>query len=186
MKLFQKLTGMIPRKDSGNPTCKDERGIALITVIALVSLLSVLCLAIISLAGNELRSSQAYSDNVRVRQLADTAITLVIGQIRQATRPDRNKTLFGRSIPSLWASQPGMIRTFRDAGMLEAAFKLYSSSHMIVTDETDLLGENDRLLFWEGAPHRYVDLNAPSIVYDNEGREIARYFPIIDPRARGP
>ena len=168
---------------STTPTSKKERGGALVTVMSVLSVLTVISVAIIMLAGQEQRSAIAYSDNVRARQLADIPINLVLGQIRKATRPDREKSLFGQDIPSLWASQPGMIRAYKAEGGFAKAWKLYSSSNLRVTDLRALLDDAKLIQDWESQLHRFVDLNAPAITYDVSDRVKELHFPILDPRA---
>ncbi len=168
-------------------TEKKQRGVALVTVMSILAVLTVLSVAIISLAGNELRSARSYSDSVRTRQLSEYVTSLVIGQIREATRTDKKVggNLFGGGASiALWASQPGMIRTFDDGGQLREAFKLYSSARMTLDDERDITLELESIRDWEQSPERYVDLNAPSIAYNTKGQETNRYFPILDPRAK--
>ncbi len=175
-----------PKSTDRSTRSKKDRGIALVTVMSILAVLTVLSIAIISLAGNELRSAKAYSDSVRTRQLSEMVISMVVAQIRDATRPDRTVGggLFGGGAIALWASQPGMIRTFEDEGKMLKAFKLYSSSKMILTDEREVTLEEDGLRGWESSPERFVDLNKPSIGYNPKGQEINRYFPILDPRAK--
>ena len=177
----------IQLQSKGRPTAgKKQRGIALITVVAILAVLTVLSIAILTLAGNELRSARSYSDSVRTRQLSELVTSLVIGQIREATRSDRKVGggLFGGGAIALWASQPGMIRTFEDEGKLLRAYKLYSSAKMTIEDESDIPEEVNAIREWEQSPERFVDLNAPSIAYNTRGQEVNRYFPILDPRAK--
>ena len=162
-----------------------ERGVALVTVMSILTVMAVLAIAILMLSGQEQRSAVAYSDSVRVRQLADIPVNLVLSQIREATRPERKTSLFGQTSDSglLWASQPGMIRTFKAEGGLAEAWKLYSSGNMRVKDPRRLLDDSRAMVRWEEQPHRYVDMNAPAITYDLNGRVAERHFPIMDPRA---
>ncbi|MFT5405097.1 MAG: hypothetical protein ACI9DF_003944, partial [Verrucomicrobiales bacterium] len=180
-----KLAIQPPSKDRPI-TEKKQRGVALVTVMSILSVLTVLSVAIISLAGNELRSARSYSDSVRTRQLSEYVTSLVIGQIREATRTDKKVGggLFGGGSIALWASQPGMIRTFADEGELLTAFKLYSSTKMTIEDEREIVLEEESIREWEQSPERFVDLNAPSIAYNTKGQETNRYFPILDPRAK--
>ena len=171
----------------GRPSTKKERGVALVTVMSILSVLTVLSIAIISLAGNELRSAKSYSDTVRTRQLSEMVTSMVIGQIREATRTDKKVGggLFGGGALALWASQPGMIRTFEPkGGGTQEGFKLYSSTNMKVEDERDISLELESIRDWEQSPDRFVDLNAPSIAYNTKGQETNRFFPILDPRAK--
>ncbi len=181
-----KLAIQPPSKERPGTKTK-QRGVALVTVMSILSVLTVLSVAIISLAGNELRSAKSYSDSVRTRQLSEFVTSLVIGQIREATRTDKTfgGGLFGSGAAiALWSSQPGMIRTFQDEGKLREAFKLYSSAKMNLTDEREIQLELDSIRGWEKSPERFVDLNLPAIAYNTKGQEVNRYFPIIDPRAK--
>ena len=175
-----------PKKDRQPSPKKKQKGIALVTVLSILSVLTVLSVAIISLAGTELRSARSYSDNVRTRQLSETVISMVVGQIRDATRTDKTTGggLFGGGAIPLWASQPGMIRRFEAEGKIIDAFKLYSSNRMIIQDVREIQRELDTIRDWERFPERFVDLNLPSIGFNNKGQEINRYFPILDPRAK--
>ena len=160
-----------------------SQGVALVTVVAMLAVLTVLSIAILSLSMNELRSASAHAHSVRARQLSETAVNLVINQIRTATHPNRETTIFGQKQPSYWSSQPGMIRVYGKTGF-KKAYKLYSSSRMVVADPALLQREAQLLQGWQRDPARFVDLNAPAIAYDVGGRESRRTFPILDPRSK--
>jgi len=131
----------IPRRNASS-------GVALVLVLACLILLSVLILAFLSSVRTDLRSSKTYSDSNAVRMLADTAVKVVQSQIREATMET------GHS----WASQPGMIRTFDDAGSLVNAYKLYSSAEMKAP--TIVPGtEAGKLNGWDAKPAVFTDLN---------------------------
>jgi hypothetical protein len=108
-RLFRRARPSCPQSTNLTPT--KDRGVALVTFMTVLSVLTTLSIAIIMLAGQEQRSAIASADSVWVRQLADIPVNLVLGQIREAPRPDREKSLFGQDIPSLWTSQSGMLRT---------------------------------------------------------------------------
>ncbi|MEM0895963.1 MAG: Verru_Chthon cassette protein A [Verrucomicrobiota bacterium] len=161
----------------------------MITVIFLVAAMSLLVISVFSISSNEYRASSTFAESMRVRQFADTAMRLVIGQIRQATThptdPDK---------PVSWVSQPGAIRTIplpSDSDTTHKIFKLYSSSEMIVplADESALpVLDSDiaALADWQTNPTkaaRYVDLNEP-VTRSVGGTVTETYFPILDPRAR--
>ena len=176
-------------RDTGAPAHNSPRrkkGIALVTVMAILAALTILVVAILSLAGNELDSSKTYADNVKVRRLSDIVTSVVIGQIRQATRPDSDTNLFGAANATAWASQPGMIRVFNTSGFAQA-YKLYSSSQMVIDEEDQLRPDSIAAKYqgWQSDPSRFVDINRPEIIYDVEGKEVNRHFPILDPRSRG-
>src|ERR1700741_2960701 len=108
------------------------RGVALVIVLSLVVLLSALIIGFFSSVQNESQSSQIYKGSVTVKQLVSTANGVAMGQIADAThsfkdpsskQPNANDRL-------LWASQPGMIRTWDATGKGWKIFKLYSARNM--------------------------------------------------------
>jgi hypothetical protein len=119
-------------------------------------LLTGLVLAFLFTVRSESASSKAYEGGTNARLLADSAVHLVISQIRQAsTQPDL-----------AWISQPGLIRTFDSAGKPAKSYKLYSADSLIedgsfnpalATDLPPSSGPNS----WKSQPNLYTDLNAP-------------------------
>jgi hypothetical protein len=154
-----------------------------VTVMSMVVVMTMLVVAILSTSIMEFKSASSYAQSVRVRQLSDSAVSLVIDQIRQATAPGSGTNIFGQAEPSYWSSQPGMIRTYHATGF-NKGYKLYSSSRMVIEDAASLKQEVKTLDGWERDPSRFVDLNAPAISYDLRGAEASRHFPILDPRAK--
>jgi len=157
---------------------KSKRGIALISVLTVVTLATILVLTFFTLARNELVASVNYSDGLHAKALSETAVNMVIGQIRRATEPQSN-------VPQAWATQPGAIRTYNGlSGVFEKGYKLYSSSTMVETGagsagETSLVTTDFAALgTWSAKLWKYADLNEPVI----RGDRI--YYPIVDPRAR--
>jgi len=153
-----------------------RRGMALVLVLGFLVLISGLVLAFFSSVQNELASAKAYASGANTKQLADTAVQIVMGAIRTGT---------SRGSGVAWASQPGMIRTYgTDSGLASSAplafYKLYSSENMVVTkDQTaGFRPEDDVPVNWAQAPASYTDLNAP--VTKEDGTPL---FPIIDPAA---
>jgi len=130
-------------------------GMALVIVMGSLILLSVLILAFLASVRTDLQSSKSYSDNNSTRMLAETSVNVVMAQIRQATTESGNA----------WASQPGMIRTYDTAGALVNAYKLYSSTNMVVNTQANLaadLGtETNRMASWNSNPAFFTDLNEP-------------------------
>src|SRR5215210_7548042 len=87
-----------------SPQSRSARGVALVIVLAMLVLLSALLVAFMSTATTERASSYANAGVSTARQIADSTVSLVISQIREATSfPDEGVT---------WASQPGAIKTF--------------------------------------------------------------------------
>src|ERR1700761_4648730 len=81
-------------------------GVALIIVLGFLVIISALAVAFFSSVSTELKASRNFASEVTTRQLADSAVQLVIGQIADATTKTNDA----------WASQPGMIRTYGSAG----------------------------------------------------------------------
>ncbi|MCB1086153.1 MAG: Verru_Chthon cassette protein A [Verrucomicrobiae bacterium] len=146
-----------------------RRGVALITVLTIISLCTILILTFFQLAQNEMIASDSYNSGIEAQQVAEQAVNLVIKQIREATSDSR----------VAWASQPGAIRRWNNRGF-ESAFKLYSDDLMVEKgSERNLVSDDyDDLRTWDSKPWQYVDLNEPVI----RGQKV--YYPIVDPSAR--
>jgi uncharacterized protein (TIGR02600 family) len=179
-----KTTPIVVGNSVGHPSVRrgSRSGIAIITVLSVLLLMSVLVLAFFSLAANEYVSSKNYDYGVRSRQASDTAISMVIGQIRKATTQRASgKGFFA------WASQPGAITSFKSESTSyqkysEAAhtkYKLYSSDVMEAQGDYNCSEDVDSN--WIEKLDIYCDLNAPIIKETNGDPTI--YFPIVDPRA---
>ncbi len=163
-----------------------SRAVALITVLAVLVLITGLVVAFFTAVTADVSSSTLYANDVRSKQLADSAVNLVIGQIVEATKgfeahanghPDLSK-------PLAWASQPGAIRTFKENGVADRVFKLYSARRVVATPsefaaELSATNANSDLPGnWSSRPALFSDLNAP--VKDENGNDV---YPIIDPSA---
>lgn len=174
---------------------RERSGAALIIVVAFLVLISGLVIAFYSRVGTELSASRSYAEGVNARQLADSAIGVVMGQIREATTVTNGA----------WASQPGMIRVYgtgTDASASAYAFyKLYSSHDLIVSqkeiprfDPTQYdqaavatalevpLGKGG----WREQPAFFTDINEPALIpvtaVDRaKGKSSTKRFPIFDP-----
>jgi len=144
------------------PTAATQ-GFALVLVLCALVLLTMLIVAYLSSVGTELQSSKNYASGAQTHQLADTALNLVIAQIKEATSGTNR----------VWTSQPGMIRTYDTQGALDKMYKLYSSNQWRTSGSfnpaTDLPAD------WNQRPADYTDLNSP--VLDGTG---AATFPIMD------
>ncbi len=133
-----------------------DGGAALILTLGMLVLLSGLVLAFLLTARTEYGASKAYEGGTNARLLADSALNLVIGQIREAsTQPDQ-----------AWISQPGLIRTFDTRGKGVKSYKLYSAESLVEDGSFDpakgadlpaAAGANS----WRGQPGLWTDLNAP-------------------------
>ncbi len=155
---------------SGRFLPKSRKGVALVTVLTVMSLTTILVLTFFSLATSEHRASNTYSHGLQAQQVGEQAVNMVIAQIREATTA-------GTTIA--WASQPGAIRRWTDGSgnNEEFAFKLYSDEEMKTKDwgtfETDFKDAKN----WSSMPAHYVDLNEPII----RGEKV--YYPIVHPLA---
>ncbi|MCX6963533.1 MAG: Verru_Chthon cassette protein A, partial [Verrucomicrobia bacterium] len=160
-----------------------QKGMALVIVLAVLVLLAGLVVAFFSTVTSDAGSSAVSSNDARAKQLADSAVNLVMGQIVEATkgfkpgeRTDANRLT--------WASQPGAIRTYDASGSAFQAFKLYSSPTMVsggnLTFSSDLPTSSDATAIGAGNHSLFTDLNSP--VMDAGGTLV---FPIADPAALG-
>lgn len=160
----------------------NRQGIALISVLGVVTLATILILALFSVSDAEFKASKVYADGNQARQLADMAVNLVTSQIQSAA------TGAGAgSSPTIWASQPGAVRVYSPNGNFALGRKLYSSDEMVVTS-TGLTGET--LMSqdfpssnWDRQPAEWVNLNPT--VQRVVGGVTATYYPIMDPAAAG-
>jgi hypothetical protein len=182
-----------------NPSVQ-RRGVALVIVLVFVVLLSVFILSFFTNSQNELSAAQSFSGQISAQQLAETATSVVMGQIREATsRPG-----------SAWASQPGMIRSYGGAAATsttqdaaDAFFKLYSSDDMVIgpgemsnfiakwddnnRNNPKFMGGEIPIDYegktgWNSQPAIYTDLNSPIPLSDPvpNGPAPEVKFPIID------
>ncbi len=161
-------------------------GVALVIVLGFLVLISVLAVAFFSSVNTELKGARTFASGVTTRQLADSAVNIIQAQIRDATARENGA----------WASQPGMIRVYRDANgttsapskNAEAFFKLYSSDKMVL-QTADLpsfvTGAGDYDPDYATKPALWTDLNQPVVVKDPLTNTDVPHFPVIDPRAMG-
>ncbi len=162
-----------------------RRGVALVIVLSFLVIISVLVIAFFTRVATELQASRSYAAGVTARQLAESATSVVMGQIREAT------VRFGGA----WASQPGMIRVYGDGSgaseKADAFFKLYSSENMTVTQPQ--IGTFDPAAdvpvsgagAWHRNPSLFTDLNEPVNVVLPGTKATAKSYPIMDPSAVG-
>ncbi len=164
---------------------------ALVLVLGFLVVISALTVAFFSSVTTVASTSRTYAAGITTNLLADTAVQMVMAQIREGTTP--------RSIKSrpCWTSQPGMIRVFGatqagsqfpgnvDASALPYAYyKLYSSDQMVLTGPgalgtpdqvTNFAAEDEYKNYATGTgpdPKQraiFTDLNAPVLVPDPTG-----------------
>ncbi len=169
---------------------QNQKGAALVIVLALLIVILGLAITFLNRVSIERTSSASYASAANTRQLADTAVNLVQGQIRAATTQGDNIA---------WASQPGMIRTYGNgsgnsstaSSAFLTAFKLYSATNMLQTSSATLTTEDAPASTWAADKAVWTDLNAPVAVTYN-GTDTVTYngtdtvqFPIIDPAVIG-
>ena len=170
-----------------------RRGVAIITVLAIVSLMTVLIISFFNMAQSQKVTAIGTVEMQRVVTLKDTAINLVMAQIRQATTLPKSSGAF-----PIWTSGPGNMRTFHGSNVdYNRCYKLYSAEKMVISGiATGPSGarplmeeiENDVDPQWDKKPDMYVDLNRP-VVPSNAAKDVdnpqklkARLiYPIADP-----
>jgi len=151
-----------------------QSGVALVLVLACLTLLTVVVISLMVGATQELNTSKSYSEQVQTRVLAASTLELVKGQIWAAT----TETNSGAAATS-WASQPGAIRTFTSGNTnLVNVYKLYSSSNMVVPNSS-YAPASEVPANWNSLPNEFVDLNRPVVVGS------VTNYPIFNPTASG-
>ncbi len=173
-----------------------HRGLALIIVLSMLALATIVMLAFLSVADTEHKGTMGYSSSQTARRLADTAVNVVIGQIRGGSDQDSGNP--GREFH---ATQPGAVRKYTQDGAFLAGYKLFSDVEMIYNGtgaangntaaeaEYEFVRNSEPVNGWNNAENsvRYVDMNEPVIkgVADTQGQIDSSqvFFPIIDPRA---
>src|SRR5262245_46292697 len=134
-----------------------RRGVALVIVLSVLMLMSALLVAFMGRVGTERAASRALSQSFEAKQVYDSAVNLVMSQIRDGTRSIEGT----RS----WASQPGLIRTFQRNGKDKelTVYKLYSSDKMqeegTAYDPTQPMesGLSGGIAAWDKTPDGFVD-----------------------------
>jgi uncharacterized protein (TIGR02600 family) len=175
-----------------------HKGLALIIVLSMLALATIVILAFLSVADTEHKGTMTYSASQTSRRLADTAVNLVISQIRAASEPEP-----GSAIRYIHATQPGAVRKYSSDGAFFAGYKLFSDSNMIYRPSTNAdlgvgsnVSEQTFVANSEPPPNWniglnqsvYVDLNEPVVkgVVTNVSGAVGSsevFFPVLDPRA---
>jgi uncharacterized protein (TIGR02600 family) len=158
-----------------------QRGVALVIVLSMLLLLSALLVAFMSSVSTERQSARATAATFEAKQAYESAVNLVISQIRQATQNDDGTVG--------WASQPGLIRTFGNNDDDKFVYKLYSSDNLVQkasdykpeSPEESLITPSTPLIDPPGS----VDMNSPLLIPiegDKKGA-VRAIYPIADPFA---
>lgn len=158
---------MIPRllqRDSLRPR---RSGAALVIVLFVIVLVIGLVVAFLNAVKTERVSTANFLASSEVRKLADNVVGVVESQINYAVTRGTN---------TAWASQPGMIRTYKQSGSFDTAYKLYSAQTLTATSATALTNDLPPA-DWRDSPAVWADLNAPVTV------DGVTNFPIFDPMA---
>ena len=174
---------------------RQRKGVALILVVSFIVLLSALVVGFFSRVTTDLTGARSYAEGISARQLAESAVSVVMGQIRAATTITNG----------CWASQPGMIRVYGNAsGTADSLpyrfYKLYSSHNLVVTTFGNFdpkskaftdpgSGANAEVPIgsggWQFQPAFFTDLNEPADVQatNNSGNpnQTVKRYPIFDP-----
>src|SRR5688572_6021275 len=154
-----------------------RRGVALVIVLSMLVLMSAVLVAFMGTVSTERLAQRAAYSTFEAQQAAESAVNLVISQIRAATTEVDDGSRG-------WASQPGAIRTF---GTASKVYKLYSSDRMQVSagdyrpetpSESGINPSDPQTPPDDG----FVDLNQPILVPGRDGK-VDPHYPIVDPRA---
>ena len=160
-----------PPQGAVPPHANRRSGVALLIVLGMLVLLSVMVLAFITNVTTDLGDSKGYEAQVTTRMLADSAIDLVIGDIRAAST----------GADTAWISQPGLLRTYDANGNAVAAYKLYSASQMVVAGAFDPNAGTDLpAAGWLNQPNLWTDINSPIASGTTSTGAVNYIFPIID------
>ncbi len=170
----------------------DRRGLALISVLGVVTLATILILALFSVSDSEFKASQIYRDGENARHLADSAVNIVIGQIQAAaTGAGTSSSATGPASlgATIWASQPGAVRVYSNTGDFILGRTLYSSSTMVwpggSMDGERTMASAAPSAAWASSLDQWVDLNRP-VERVTAGSTPVVHFPVFDPRATAP
>lgn len=171
-----------------------QQGLALIIVLSMLALATIVILAFLSVADTENKATNIYSASQASRRFADTAVNMVIAQIRSGSARENN------GVPVIHATQPGAVRKYAASGAFLAGYKLFSDKDMIFRNtatgaaanaqEKNFVTQSEPPSDWNDGNNsaRYVDMNEPVIKGVATGAQTNQdtaqiYFPIIDPRA---
>ena len=144
---------------------RQPSGFALVIILGIIVLMAALAIGFLSSTGTERAAATGFQAAVSTRHLADTAVSLVQGQINIASTQ-------GAAVA--WASQPGMVRTFNntDGGLINA-YKLYSAPDMI-SSSVSLVADKPPDT-WGSDTAIWTDLNSPVEVNG------VKNYPVLDP-----
>jgi len=162
-----------------SPLPQHRRAVALVIVLAILLLMSALLVAFMGTVSNEREASRTMTAGFEAKQAYETAVNLVISQIREATKNDDGSVG--------WASQPGAIHTFGTAPDANRVYKLYSAADMQQNESSYQPGSLSESGFDLSDPRRtpkgMVDINTPVYIPTAKAGVVEPHYPIADPRA---
>ena len=145
-----------------------QRGAALIITLCILVLVTVLVLSLFLTVTSERTESAASANQGDAQRLASGAVDLVKATITQATfgyEANADGTPKVGS-PTAWASQPGLIRTWKQDGTPYKSFRLYSSGNITVSTQAELVTDTTDLANWKSGNSSYnalwCDINTPA------------------------
>jgi Tfp pilus assembly protein PilX len=179
------------------PRSRHQEGMALISVLAVLFLLTILVVAFMARTTSARVAAVNYHATATTRVLADTAVNLVQAQINEATTLGMGTD--GTAPTDTWGSQPGAIRVFNNTGTLAYVYRLYSAAPGTASTErkidvtgsassaaansaavTAMFDDLPSATNWYQYGAQWCDLNA--FAKDSQGRY---HFPILDLRDPG-
>lgn len=173
------FSGLKPPSSPKFPTAvRSNSGVALVVVLSILVLLVTVVVAFMVSSRNDLSATTQYVAGQEAQALSDTAVNLVMSQIREATLSGINEQGKGTHA---WASQPGALRVWDNGGNFVRLYKLYSAASLKSDSLGFLAGEIPT--GWRDQPDTFVDLNEP--VPKGEGAALKWHYPILNPAALG-
>ncbi len=161
---------------------RKRQGVALVLVLSFLVIISGLIIAFFSMVTSEASSAGTTAAAASAKSLSDSAVSYVMGTIVDATlgRDPGDDSASGPAHAWVWTSQPGMIRTFDNAGAPKFVYKLYSADDMKPAAAALGSPETAGLASWATGGNRdvWVDMNEPA--KNSLGDDV---YPIVDPRA---
>ena len=158
---------------------RSRQGSALIIVLALLALVMMLTLAALAVSRGHVRRETLVARGMDADTFTRLPADIVMAQLKTATTQPG----------VLWASQPGMIRTFGNATPPGADrpntlmhYRLYSAPVMN-SPAFDAASEASSMKDWASQPLLYTDLNEP-VVTTRDGKTQTVY-PVADPAMLG-
>ncbi len=173
----------LPSRGSARP----QSGVALIITLAVLVLSTALVVALLLSLSSERTDSSAAIRQGEVQQLAAGVVDLVKSTITQATAGyESGASGSFTANRTAWASQPGLIRTWKENGTPYKSFRLYSGGNLaasdIVVDGTLNITDDAPPSGWKSTNASYnalwCDLNAPAASGTNPN---SLSYPIVTP-----